>query len=77
MWFSPCGDGFAKLCGSKDGRAVEHSVRNAICAAWEHRDMAIWRKYFRPGPKGKLTCPSNKEFICRLAEMLSTGSGVL
>lgn len=67
----------AKLCGSKDGRTVEHSIRNAICAAWEHRDMAIWRKYFRPGPSGKLSCPSNKEFICRLAEMLITGSGVL
>ena len=67
----------AQLCGSKDGRTVEHSIRNAICAAWEHRDMAIWRKYFRPGPSGKLSCPSNKEFICRLAEMLIAGSGVL
>jgi len=62
----------AKQFGCKDGRSVEHSIRNAIYAAWLQRDNAIWRKYFPPGPQGKILCPTNKEFICRLAEMLNT-----
>lgn len=62
----------AKLCGCQDGRAVEHSIRQAIHAAWEHRDNVVWRKYFVPGPKGSIPCPSNKAFICRLAELLDT-----
>ena len=62
----------AKLCGCRDGRAVEHSIRKAIHAAWEHRDNTIWRKFFIPGPRGSIPCPSNKEFICRLAELLDT-----
>ena len=65
----------AKLCGRKDGRNVEHSIRKAIRTAWEHRDNAIWRKYFAFGPDGTIPCPSNKEFICRLAQMLSEENG--
>lgn len=62
----------AKLCSCRDGRAVEHSIRKAIQSAWTHRDNAVWRKYFSPGPRGSIPCPSNKEFICRLAELLDT-----
>lgn len=62
----------AKLCGCQDGRAVEHSIRKVIHAAWEHRDNAVWRKFFVPGPRGSIPCPSNKAFICRLAELLDT-----
>lgn len=62
----------AKICGCKDGRNVEHSIRKAIQAAWRHRDHAIWRKYFADGVRGAVPCPSNKEFICRLAEILNT-----
>ena len=61
----------AKLCGCKDGRNVEHSIRKAIQAAWRQRDNAIWRKYFAGGMDGGIPCPSNKEFICRLAEILN------
>ena len=61
----------ARLCSCKDGRSVEHSIRKAIHAAWLHRDNAIWRKYFLIGPGGTATCPTNKEFICRLAEFLN------
>lgn len=64
----------ARLCGSRDGRAVEHSIRNAIHAAWKQRDNAIWRKYFSLGPRGFIPCPTNKEFICRLAEILNAQS---
>lgn len=63
----------AGICGSKDSRAVEHSIRKAIQAAWRHRDIAIWRKYFSV----RDICPTNKEFICRLAEMLLSPSSFL
>lgn len=62
----------AELCGCKDGRSVEHSIRKAIQAAWKNRDNAIWRKYFALSSRGTASCPTNKEFICRLAEMLNT-----
>ena len=60
----------AKRCGCRDLRNVEHSIRKAIHTAWAHRDNAIWRKYFAFGPHGTIPCPSNKAFICRLAEVL-------
>lgn len=46
--------------------SVEHSIRRAITSAWASRDNAIWRIYF---PHCK-TCPTNKEFISTLAELL-------
>lgn len=62
----------AKQWGSKDGRSVEHSIRKAIQAAWHQRDNALWRKYFAVNHQGHIPCPTNKEFICRLAEILRT-----
>lgn len=67
----------ARLCDCKDSRAVEHSIRNAIQAAWKQRDNAIWRKYFTLGPRGTIPCPTNKAFICRLAEILSADASIL
>ena len=63
----------AGICGCKDSRSVEHSIRKAIHAAWQHRDIAIWRKYFTD----RNICPSNKEFICRLAEILQSPGSFL
>ena len=63
----------ARICGCRDGRAVEHSIRKVIAAAWKSRDNGVWRKYFPPGPRGSIPCPSNKAFICRLAELLQSG----
>lgn len=62
----------AKLCGVKNGTRVEHTIRSAIQAAWKRMDRAIWRKYFPPGPDGMIRCPSNREFISRMAELLDT-----
>lgn len=67
----------SRLCGCPDGRAVEHSIRKAIHAAWQHKDNAIWRKYFTVNSSGKSACPTNKEFICRLAEILNNGFRIL
>lgn len=60
----------ARTCGRTDGRAVEKTIRNAIEAAWKFRDEAAWLKYFPPDRNGKVSCPSNKVFIARLAKML-------
>ena len=56
----------AEHFGLPDPRTVEHSVRKAITAAWARRNPTVWEKYF-PGSR---TCPTNKAFISRLAEML-------
>ena len=66
----------AKHFPGKDSRAVEHSIRKAIQAAWKQRDNAIWRKYFTPGARGIIPCPSSKEFLCRLAEILRSETGL-
>lgn len=57
----------ARVCGDRDGRAVEHGIRRVIEAAWKTRDRAVWEQYF-PGIEA---CPSNKVFIARLAEQIS------
>ena len=62
----------AKQCGCKDGSLVEHSIRKAIHDAWKHRDVAVWRKYFPLNTYDSHTCPSNKIFLCVLAELLNT-----
>lgn len=56
---------------SRDSRAVEHSIRKAIRAAWLHRDNAVWRRYFPPEPGGRIRYPSNKVFLCTLAQILN------
>lgn len=56
----------AKACNANDEQCVERSIRTAIHAAWKKRDPAIWSFYF-PGSE---ECPSNGEFIARLAEMI-------
>ena len=61
----------AKQLGDLDARSVEHSIRKAIENAWARRDVAVWAKYF-PGHALEHRCPSNKEFLSRIAEMLET-----
>lgn len=56
--------------GMPDQRTVEHSIRKAITAAWSNRTDAVWAKYFPPRSDGTIPCPSNKEFICQLSQML-------
>ncbi len=61
----------ARVCGCKDARSVEHSIRKAIHAAWTHRNDRIWSKFFAPGPRGIIPCPTNKAFLSRLAVLLN------
>ena len=60
----------AALCQS-DGNNVEHSIRSAIHAAWEHRDDRLWRIYFPPDASGHIPRPTNAGFILRLADSLA------
>lgn len=52
------------LWGSGTPKQIEHSIRLAITNAWKERDKAVWDSYF-PGYE---KCPSNKDFIARLAQ---------
>lgn len=52
------------LWGSGTPKQIEHSIRLAITTAWNERDKAVWSRYF-PGYE---RCPSNKDFIARLAQ---------
>lgn len=62
----------AKRYGCSSGSLVEHSIRKAIRDGWQKRDIAVWRKYFPMNIYGSHTCPSNKAFLCVLAELLNT-----
>ena len=56
----------AEICGNDNGAQVETAIRNVIGEAWERRDPGVWDKYF----PGKTKCPTNKQFISTLAQML-------
>ena len=56
--------------GLPDARTVEHSIRKAITAAWIRRSTVIWSKFFPLGADNEIPCPTNKEFITRLAKHL-------
>ena len=56
--------------GELDARTVEHSIRKSIEAAWLHKNPVVWLKYFPPKSDGTISCPTNKVFLSRLAEML-------
>lgn len=56
----------AKKAGLPDWRAVEHGIRQVICAGWKYGNKALWNKYF-PGVKRP---PSNKQFIATITEYI-------
>ena len=64
----------AKRC---DGNPVqvERIMRTAIASAWERRDEAVWRMFFRPNQHGQLERPTNAAFISTLAAKVSIGIG--
>lgn len=59
----------AQICGAGDEQCVEHSIRSAIHDAWKHRDVQSWSHYF-PLNDGDVECPTNKEFLSRLADLI-------
>lgn len=60
----------AQMLGVSDGRAVEHSIRKSICAAWQQRDDFVWARYFPPDADGQIPCPSNNRFLSALEQII-------
>lgn len=56
-----------RLGGNKE--QVEHVIRSAIQKAWVKRDVRVWESCFSQNCSGG-KCPTNKEFICRLSDVL-------
>ena len=61
----------AMLLGYDNDKQLERSIRGVIRDAWEVRDRQIWEDYFPPNGRGETHCPESKEFIARLAEILT------
>ncbi len=62
--------GIAEHFGLPDARTVEHSIRKAVTSAWLRKVPAVWSKFFPADAGGEIPCPTNKEFITRIAEHL-------
>lgn len=61
----------AALCDISDGRSVERSIRSAIDKAFSERNETVWNQYFPPNAKGHSHRPTNKEFLRRMAQILT------
>lgn len=59
----------AVICGGSDKR-VERAIRSDIERAWGRRDRQVWQLYFSPDELSKSKCPSNGDFLDRLATCL-------
>lgn len=59
----------AKRSGCK-AEAIEKSVRDAIAAAWDDRNDAVWRRYFVAASNGQIPRPSNRVFLASVTEVL-------
>lgn len=61
----------AAKCGGT-ALSVERAMRTVIETAWLNRDESVWQLYF-PSHVERNVCPSNMEFILRLARCLLSG----
>lgn len=57
----------ATLRGRDNWKQVEKAIRTAKLAAYRNRNDAVWKEYFPDTSE----CPTNKDFIARLAEFVS------
>lgn len=60
----------AKVCGLNDERCVDRVIRFAIQNAREHSDLRIWLHYFPANENGNTDCPTSKEFIKTIADII-------
>ena len=60
----------AEACGNDTAEQVEHSIRREIRQVWSRRNDAVWKTYFPPDPDGSVRCPTNKQFLAALANLL-------
>ena len=57
----------ATLRGRENWQQVEKAIRAAKEAAYENRNDTVWKQYFSDTSH----CPKNRDFIARLAELIS------
>lgn len=62
----------AKRQGGNSKR-VEKAIRDAIHATWSSGNKSLWKLYFQPKGDGEAYCPSNDEFLARMAKALMSG----
>ena len=66
-----CKELYPAICnlgGYSDPAAVEHAIREVIKDGWARRDRELWLRIF---PNHKDRQPTNKQFIARLAQLLT------
>lgn len=56
-----------------NAKQVEKAIRDAIRAAWNTGNQSLWKLYFIPKADGNAYCPSNDEFLSRMAKALMCG----
>lgn len=56
----------AEMC-SGSATQVEKAIRTGVESAWKHGNENVWRLYFGSGKHGKVTKPSNGDFLARMA----------
>ncbi len=56
-----------------NAKQVEKAIRDAIKVAWSTGNQALWKLYFQPKDGEISYCPSNDEFLCRMAKALMCG----
>jgi len=47
--------------------SVERAIRSSIRSAWKRRNQGVWSMFFPLDRDGTMPCPTNSQFICRLA----------
>ncbi len=81
LWYRADGDMVAKqlypevarICGGSHTR-VEKAIRDAKNSAFNRGNPAIWQLYFPTCRQGRAECPTNEEFIARIAGALAQQS---
>ena len=50
--------------------SIEKNIRDTITDAYQHRNDAVWVKYFPLAPNGQIPKPTNRVFLTTLAQVL-------
>lgn len=58
-----------------DTESIEQTIRSAITDAWRTRDEKVWRYFFPTDENGRVSKPSNAEFISRIGRFLELWQG--
>ena len=60
----------AAACGGTITQ-VEKAIRDSIAGAWKDRNEIVWGTYFVIGKNGKISKPSNGDFLARIRNHIS------